>query len=154
MISLTGNGSETKPLNLLLVEDDDGDAKAVERAFRSVKVVNAITRAVDGIEALDLLRGENGATKIASPYMLLVDLNMPRMSGIELVEELRKDKTLNQTLVFILTTSKIEEDRIAAYNLNVAGFIYKETAGRDFLKLVEMIDRYWRIIEVPIQSQP
>lgn len=154
MISLTGNGSETKPLNLLLVEDDDGDAKAVERAFRSVKVVNAITRAVDGIEALDLLRGENGATKIASPYMLLVDLNMPRMSGIELVEELRKDKTLNQTLVFILTTSKIEEDRIAAYNLNVAGFIYKETAGRDFLKLVEMIDRYWRIIEVPVQSQP
>lgn len=154
MISLTGNDSETKPLNLLLVEDDDGDAKAVERAFRSVKVVNAITRAVDGIEALDLLRGENGATKIASPYMLLVDLNMPRMSGIELVEELRKDKTLNQTLVFILTTSKIEEDRIAAYNLNVAGFIYKETAGRDFLKLVEMIDRYWRIIEVPVQSQP
>lgn len=139
----------SKPLNLLLIEDDDGDAKAVQRAFRTAKVRNTITRAHDGMEALQLLRGGEGGSVVQAPYILLVDINMPRMNGIEFVRELRRDPALAQSLVFMLTTSKTEEDKIAAYNLNVAGFIYKETAGHDFLKLVNMIDRYWCIVEVP-----
>lgn len=139
----------SKPINIFLVEDDDGDAKAVNRAFSKAKVANPIIRAVDGIEALDILRGENGHIKIESPFIMLVDLNMPRMNGFEFVEEIRRDPILNKSIIFILTTSKNEEDKAKAYNLNVAGYIVKETAGRDFLNLVSMIDSYWRLVELP-----
>ncbi|MBI3418790.1 MAG: response regulator [Proteobacteria bacterium] len=139
----------SKPLNILLVEDDDGDAKAVQRAFQKVKIANPILRAVDGMEALDMLKGVNGKTKPPSPYMLLVDLNMPRMNGIQLVKALREDEDLRHSIAFILTTSKREEDKIAAYNLNVAGYIVKATAGQDFLNLVSLVDCYWRIVEMP-----
>ena len=102
---------EANTLNLILVEDDDGDAKAVVRAFKKEKVLNPITRAKDGIEALELLRGENGQTKPKKPYALLIDINMPRMNGIDLIKEIRVDKNLNQSVIFMLTTSKREEDK-------------------------------------------
>lgn len=139
----------SNPLNIMMVEDDDGDAKALQRAFQKSKIANKILRAVDGIDALDMLRGTNGKEKIASPYILLVDLNMPRMNGIQLVQALREDDSLQKSIVFILTTSKRDEDKVAAYNLNVAGYILKETAGQDFLNLVSLVDCYWRIVEMP-----
>ena len=139
----------SKPLSILLVEDDDGDAKALQRAFHKAKIANPIMRAIDGIEALDILKGVNGKAKPASPYMLLIDLNMPRMSGIQLVQAIRQDEILRPAVVFILTTSKREEDMMAAYDLNVAGYIVKETAGHDFLNLVSLLDAYWRIVEMP-----
>jgi CheY-like chemotaxis protein len=137
-----------KPLNILLVEDDDGDAKAVHRAFASAKIANSIHRAVDGIEALDMLKGTNGKAKLPSPCLLLVDLNMPRMNGIQLVKALREDIDLRHSIVFILTTSKREEDKEAAYDLNIAGYIVKEKAGADFLKLIDLADSYWRLVEM------
>jgi CheY-like chemotaxis protein len=140
---------DSLPLNILLVEDDDGDAKAVERAFRNSAIANPILRAIDGIEALEMIRGDNGKIKPPQPYLLLVDLNMPRMGGIALVKALREDASLRHAVVFMLTTSKREEDKIAAYNLNVAGYILKETAGQDFLNLVRLMDCYWRIVELP-----
>ena len=138
----------SKPLSILLVEDDDGDAKALQRAFHKAKIANPIMRAIDGIEALDILKGVNGKAKPASPYMLLIDLNMPRMSGIQLVQAIRQDEILRPAVVFILTTSKREEDMMAAYDLNVAGYIVKETAGHDFLNLVSLLDAYWRVVEM------
>jgi CheY-like chemotaxis protein len=138
-----------KPLNILLVEDDDGDAKAIQRAFQKAKVANLILRAVDGVDALDMLKGAQGKDKAPRPYLLLVDMNMPRMNGIQLIQALRADEELRQTIVFVLTTSKRDEDKIAAYNLNVAGYIVKETAGRDFLNLAHLVDCYWRIVEMP-----
>jgi CheY-like chemotaxis protein len=140
---------KTKPLNILLVEDDDGDAMAVERAFRKARVANPIMRAVDGVEALEILRGVDGRQKPSAPYVLLVDINMPRKNGIQLVQELRADAQLHNTIVFILTTSKRDEDVLAAYALNVAGYIVKEKAGREFLNLASLIDCYWRIVEIP-----
>ena len=141
--------AETSPLTILLVEDDDGDAKAVERAFRRAKVANPIVRAVDGVDALEQIRGSNGQPRVPSPYLLLVDLNMPRMNGIQLISALREDPQLHQLIVFVLTTSKSDEDKMAAYDLNVAGYIVKETAGMDFLNLVSLVDSYWRIVELP-----
>lgn len=149
ILSLT---KQTKPLNILLVEDDDGDSKAVQRAFTKSKIANSITRAIDGIDALDILRGTNGKTKIEPPYILLVDINMPRMNGIELVKTLREDPKLHQTVIFILTTSKRDEDKVAAYEFNVAGYIAKEKAGEDFLNLINLLECYWRIVEIPIVS--
>ncbi|MBY6056634.1 response regulator [Leisingera daeponensis] len=138
-----------RELKILLVDDDDGDTKAVRRAFLKANIANEITRAIDGIDALDILRGTGGKVKMEPPYVLLADINMPRMNGIELVKELRSDPALRKSVVFFLTTSSDQEDIAAAYNLNPAGYIAKETAGRDFLRLVSMVDRFWRIIEPP-----
>ena len=139
----------TRTVTLLLVDDDDGDAKSVQRAFASARIANPIVRAVDGIDALDILRGRNGKTKLTSPYLLLVDLNMPRMNGIELVEALRLDHDLHSCIVFVLTTSSRDEDKVAAYDLNVAGYIVKERAGQDFQRLIDMMQCYWRVVELP-----
>jgi CheY-like chemotaxis protein len=142
-------GQNSKTLNILLVEDDDGDAKALQRAFQKAKIANKIVRAADGMEALDMLKGTNGREKMLSPYILLVDLNMPRMNGIQLVQALRKENDLRHCIIFILTTSKRDQDKAAAYDLNVAGYIVKATAGQDFLNLVSLVDCYWRIVEMP-----
>ena len=139
----------SKTLNILLVEDDDGDAKALQRAFQKAKIANRIVRATDGMEALDMLKGTNGREKMLSPYILLVDLNMPRMNGIQLIQALRNEHDLRHCIVFILTTSKRDQDKVAAYDLNVAGYILKATAGQDFLNLVSLVDCYWRIVEMP-----
>ena len=141
--------SLTTPINLMLVEDDDGDAESIERAFRKAKIVNPIVRAVDGVEALEILKGVNGKAKPSSPHILLVDINLPRMNGIELIQELRADPELRQTIAFVLTTSKRDEDKAAAYDLNVAGYITKATAGEDFSRLVSLINIYWCMVELP-----
>jgi len=140
---------DTKPINILLVDDDDGDAKAVQRAFTRARIVNPFVRAIDGCDALDILRGQNGKTRARIPVLMLVDLNMPRMNGIELVTAIRSDPDLHKTVVFILTTSHCDEDMAAAYSLNVAGYIVKEKAGEDFLNLFSLVDSYWRIVELP-----
>lgn len=139
----------TKPLNIIILEDDDGDAKAIKRAFSKVKLANSIIRAVDGVEGLELLRGENGQIAPPKPYILLVDLNMPRMDGFQFIKSMRADKNLKDSVTFVLTTSKSETDKAKAYDLNVAGYIVKETAGHDFLELVSLIDNYWRLVELP-----
>lgn len=141
---------KNRQVKILLVEDDDGDAKAVKRALNSVKIANPLVRAVDGMEALEILRGTNGREKLQKPYILLVDINMPRVDGIALITELRNDPELKDSVAFILTTSKKDEDIAAAYKLNVAGYILKQTAGKDFLKITDLLDCYWRIVEFPV----
>jgi CheY-like chemotaxis protein len=138
-----------KPINILLIDDDDVDAKALERAFRHGRIANSIVRAVDGIDALEMLKGTNGKTKPASPRIILADVNMPRMNGIELVQALRNDEELRRSIVFILTTSQRDEDKRAAYDLNVAGYIVKARVAEDFRNLVSLLDSYGRIVELP-----
>jgi CheY-like chemotaxis protein len=137
------------PIRILLVEDDDGDAKAVERTFLKARIANSILRARDGVEAMEILKGTDKQPRIEPPYLLLVDLNMPRMNGIQLVTAIREDPGLHETVIFMLTTSNRGEDKQAAYSLNVTGYILKEKAGEDFLKLFSLVDGYWRIVEMP-----
>jgi CheY-like chemotaxis protein len=137
------------PLNILLVEDDDADAKALERAFHKAGSTNQMARAIDGIEALDMLRGTNGKTKLSSSVILLADLNMPRMNGIEMVKALRQDQDLRHSVVFILTTSKCDEDKQAAYDLNVTGYITKGKAAQDLQNLVRLLEYYAGLVELP-----
>lgn len=134
-----------KHATILLVEDDDIDAMIVERAFKKLRIVNPIVRAKDGILALELLR----STTISRPYIILLDLNMPRMGGLEMLEELRGDKNLTNNVVFVLTTSKDDEDKFAAYSQNIAGYILKENLQDGFDDLVKLLDHYWRIVELP-----
>lgn len=135
--------------HLLLVEDDDGDAKGIERAFKKAKIQNPIHRAHDGIEALEMLRGDIGNDKVPSPRILIVDINMPRMNGLDLIKKIREDKDLKSSIVFVLTTSSDDDDIFRSYGLNVAGYIVKEEAGKDFLKLTELLGAYWQIVEIP-----
>lgn len=136
-------------VRVLLVEDNDVDREGVRRAFERHRIANPIVDAVDGIEALEILRGEAGRPPLERPYVILLDLNMPRMDGIELLRELRADRALHDSVVFVLTTSKADEDKAAAYDLNVAGYIGKEDVGAGFIRLVELLDSYWRIVELP-----
>jgi CheY-like chemotaxis protein len=137
-------------VNILLVEDDEIDVMAVKRAFRELKIANPLYEASDGIEALEMLRGTGGKT-LPRPFIILLDLNMPRMGGIEFVKELRSDPALKSSIVFIMTTSAAEEDRINAYNLNVAGYVLKHSPGHSFLDAIAMLEHYWRIVELPEQ---
>jgi CheY-like chemotaxis protein len=147
MIATSPDG---KPVTLLLVEDDDIDAMGVERALKRRRIVNPLFRARDGVEALELLR--SGA--VARPYMILLDLNMPRMGGLEFIAEVRQDPRLSNSVVFVLTTSKSDEDLSAAYRSHVAGYIVKSEIGDSFGNLVQMLDAYWQIVELPKAPHP
>jgi len=107
-----------KPVTLLIVEDDEVDVIGIMRALESLKIANPTIIANDGIEALEHLRGENGREKITGPYIILLDINMPRMSGLEFLEIIRSDPALKKSIVFMLTTSNADQDIVAAYEHN------------------------------------
>lgn len=136
-------------VRILLVDDNDVDVEAVQRAFVRSRIANPIMVARDGIEALEILRGTNGRTALARPLLMLLDLSMPRMNGVELLDALRTDPALRDTLVFVLTTSSSDEDKIATYHHNIAGYIVKSEVGEDFVRLTTLLDHYWRIVEFP-----
>lgn len=135
-------------LNIVLVEDDEGDAKALRRAFVRARIANPIQRFTDGVEALAFLRGE--MSQVPPPnFVVLSDINMPRKNGLELLEEIRADPVLHKILFIVLTTSEDERDISAAYANNVAGYILKSNAGDMFVDLMATLDHYWRIVELP-----
>jgi CheY-like chemotaxis protein len=136
-------------LTILVVYDDLVDRMAVKRSFKSLKIANPIIEACDGIEALERLRGEHGQEKVERPVLVLLDLNMPRMGGLEFLEHVRNDPVLRPTLIFVLTTSLAADDRVRAYAKNVAGYVSKQRPGRSFLDAISMLEHYWRIIELP-----
>ena len=139
---------EPKTVQLLHVEDDDLCIMGLVRAFKVAKIANPVSFAHDGIDALEMLRGTNGRARLPRPYSILLDLNMPRMGGIEFLEELRKDDDLRRSIVFVMTTSDADEDKVKAYNLGVAGYILK-TPANAFLETAALLDTYWRVVEFP-----
>ncbi|GAA4216447.1 CheY-like chemotaxis protein [Sagittula marina] len=143
---------ELKALTILLLEDDDGEAKAVLRAFRSSRILNEVVRVTDGISALEELRKRQQAGD-ENPIVALVDINMPRMNGHEFVEAIRADPELHDLTMFMLTTSGGTEDIQRAYAQNVAGYVVKERAGEDFIHLVSTLETYWRVVEFPRVSK-
>lgn len=134
-----------KDVTLLLVEDDDIDAMTIERGFLKQRIANPIVRAYDGIEALELLR----SNKVSRPLIILLDLQMPRMGGIEFLKQLRADEALSDLVVFVLTTSKSEEDMLSSYKQHIAGYFIKGDSGEKFLDIVNVLDSYWKIVQLP-----
>lgn len=134
---------------ILLIEDDDFEAKAVVRGFRKAGLGSAITRAKDGIEALHLLRSSMTCAALGQHPILLVDLNLPRMDGIEFLTELRADPDLRQLVAFVLTTSKDERDVLAAYKLRVAGYVVKSLAGPNYCNLVALLQNHAATVQQP-----
>ena len=139
----------TSTIHILLVEDDDVDAEAIERSFLKHKISNPIRVVQDGRQALAVLRGQSGESPLTRPFLILLDLNMPRMNGIEFLGELRNDPNLRDSIVFVLTTSDADQDKVASYDQNVAGYIVKSRAGGDFIELITMLNGYWRVVEFP-----
>lgn len=140
----------TQPVSILLVEDDQIDAKAFMRAIREQRISNPVHRATDGVEAWEMLKGMCGDVPLDRPFIIVLDINMPRMSGIELLRKIRADETLRDSIVFVLTTSNDDQDKFEAYNLNVAGYMLKSDMGNSFLRAVELIEKYWRVVELPV----
>ncbi|HEX2167524.1 MAG TPA: response regulator [Longimicrobiales bacterium] len=136
-------------LNVLLVEDDEVDVMNVRRAFTMNHIVNPLYVASNGVEALEMLRsGEVPRMR----RLVLLDLNMPRMTGIEFLQELRSDPDLSSTPVVVLTTSSADRDRTDAYNLNVAGYLVKPVTFVDFCELMATLNKYWSLVELPDAS--
>jgi CheY-like chemotaxis protein len=138
-------------VNILIVDDDHVDVRAIQRDFHKQKIANPTTVACDGQEALDLLRGTNGRERLPRPYLILLDLNMPRMNGIRFLQELRQDPALHDSIVFVLTTSASDEDTVAAYKHNIAGYIVKSDAGPGFLKLIQLLEYFVLTVQFPIE---
>jgi CheY-like chemotaxis protein len=133
-------------LNILLVEDDEVDVMNVRRAFERNKIRNPLWHAGNGEEALRILReGEIPVER----RLVLLDLNMPRMNGIEFLRALRADPELRSTPVVVLTTSDDERDRVDAYNLNVAGYILKPVTFVNFVEAMATLNKYWTLVEYP-----
>ena len=135
--------------NILLVEDDEIDVLNVRRAFAKGGIENPLFHAADGLAALQMLRD---GTVPRERRLVLLDLNMPRMSGIEFLAELRADPELSQTAVVVLTTSDEERDRIEAYNFHVAGYLLKPVRFVGFIELMATLNRYWTLMELPPPS--
>jgi CheY-like chemotaxis protein len=140
---------EPKSVQLLHVEDDDLCIMGLVRAFKKAKIANPVSFAHDGIEALEMLRGTNGRPRLPRPFLILLDLNMPRMDGIEFLKELRKDEELKKSIVFIMTTSDANEDKVKAYNLGVAGYILTSNPANAFVEAAALLETYCRVVEFP-----
>ena len=143
------NASDNKAVSFLIVEDDDLDFRILSRAFKTLKIANPTRRAKDGVDALEVLRGENGHSALLPPYIILLDLRMPRMDGIEFLDHIRQDPNLRKSVVFVLTTSDTQSDIDAVYEHQVAGYIQKSDPESGFLAALTMIDHYWRIVVLP-----
>lgn len=136
-------------VTFLLVEDDDLDVEIVKRAFSKLKLANPIVRAVDGIDALDHLRGTGDRQKIEGDFIILLDINMPRMNGLEFLEELRSDPELRRSVVFVLTTSESEKDIFRAYDLHISGYVLKGMMGTSLDDALKMLNAFWKVVVLP-----
>jgi CheY-like chemotaxis protein len=136
----------SKIVTILLVEDDEIDVKALKWAFDKLKIANPLVVARDGVAAWETLQ------TLPRPYLIITDINMPRMNGIELLRKIRQSEQFRDSIVFALTTSNDEEDKIAAYNLNVAGYMLKTDMGTSFQRAIALIDNYWKVVEFPEEA--
>jgi CheY-like chemotaxis protein len=138
--------TEDRTMHILLVEDDEVDVMNVRRAFDRNKITNPIYVAENGLEGLRMLRD---GTIPRGRRLVLLDLNMPKMNGIEFLREARQDPELVGLSVVVLTTSNEERDKVDAYKLNVAGYLLKPVTFINFVELTSALNKYWTLVEMP-----
>jgi len=136
-------------VTVLLVDDDKVDRMLVRRSLNALKITNPVVEAGDGIKALDLLRGDNGCAKLRRPYIVLLDLQMPRMGGIEFLEAAFADPTLQPMQVFVMTSSATDRKRVAAHARNIAGYVPKDSPEQSMLLALSMSTNSWRVAARP-----
>ena len=136
-------------LTILLVEDDDVAAEAVVRSLGKAQLMFPVVWAEHGEQALGALRGQDPKRPVPRPRVRLLDLNMPRMNGFEFLQHLRADPELCDDVVFVLTTSDADTDRIRAYHEHIAGYMVKAAVGPQFSRLAQLLELYHRAIRLP-----
>ena len=137
------------PVTILHVEDDEFYQITLARALEKQKVINKIVVANDGQEALDILRGENGRDKIESPCIVLLDLSMPKMDGLEFLDIVRNDEVLKNTYIIVLSSSKEDEQITEAYRHCIAGYVPKDQVGTNFSNITKLIDALYITVCIP-----
>ena len=134
-----------RALNILLVEDDEVDVITVQRAFAKARITNKLFVARNGLEGLEVLRGDEYPK---NRRLVLLDLNMPTMNGIEFLREVRNDPDLRSLAVVVMTTSQHDRDRIDAIDLNVSGYILKPITFQAFVDTMAALNKYWTLMEL------
>lgn len=137
------------PVKFLIVDDDKVSVMALKRAIKKLDISNPVFVAKDGKEALEILRGDCTLGKCLPPYLVTLDLNMPRMNGFEFLEEVRSDPALQPAVIFVLSTSDAPQDIAAAYGKNIAGYIVKDNLSDSLTKALDMLDTYTKVIKLP-----
>ena len=139
-----------KPIEILLVEDNPGDVRLIKEAFREGKVLNILHVVEDGVEAMAFLRRENTYAQAPRPGLILLDLNLPRKDGREVLAEIKGDENLKRIPVVILTSSKSEEDVFRTYNLHANAYVAKPMGLNEFMATVRSIEDFWlAIVKLP-----
>lgn len=142
--------SIAKPVEILLIEDNPGDARLAWEAIREAKVLHHLRWVPDGVEALSYLRREGQYADAQRPDLILLDLNLPRKDGREVLAEIKNDDNLRRIPVVVLTTSQAEEDIAKAYHLNANCYISKPVGLEQFMKVVNAIESFWlTIVKLP-----
>ncbi len=141
-----------REIEILLVEDNPGDARLTIEALKEARVRNKLTHIADGIEALALLRQQGKYAGTQRPDLILLDLNLPRKDGREVLAEIKADDRLKRIPVVILTTSQAEEDILKAYNLNANCYVSKPVDLDQFIRVVRTIKDFWlTIVKLPAE---
>jgi len=144
------NGKNGHPIEILLVEDNPGDVRLTQEAFRENDINNKLNVVNNGQEAMYYLRREGEYKDAARPDLILLDLNLPRKDGREVLAEIKSDSTLQQIPVVILTTSESDDDILKTYSLHANCFITKPVDMQEFVKVVEAVEKFWlAIVKLP-----
>ena len=131
------------PIEILLVEDNPGDVRLTKEALKEGKVYSNLHTVKDGVEAMEYLRREGKYSSVLRPDIILLDLNLPRKDGREVLEEIKRDEKLKRIPVVVLTTSKAEEDVLRTYNLHANCYVTKPVDLEKFMVVVKTIDSFW-----------
>jgi len=142
--------SEAKPVDILLVEDNPGDVRLTKEALRDAKVLNEIFVVRDGVEAMEFLNREGSFAKAPIPDLILLDLNLPRKDGREVLADVKKDPKLKRIPVVVLTTSKADEDIVKSYNLHANAYITKPVDLNRFAEIIHALEEFWfTVVKLP-----
>lgn len=136
-------------VEFLIIDDDDVSIMAIQRSMRKLSLANPVKVARNGLEALEVLKNSVGADNKLPPFIITLDLSMPKMNGLEFLEHVRNDSLFNKLVIFVLTTSDAPTDIASAYDKNIAGYIVKENATETLRDALEMLNNYARLIVLP-----
>lgn len=137
---------QNHPVQILLVEDNPGDVRLTQEALKDGRVFVNLTVACDGVEAMEILRRQGPHSNKPKPDLILLDLNLPRKNGREVLQEIKADEVLKRIPVIVMTTSKAEQDIHRVYNLNANCYVTKPVDLDDFLNVVRSIEDFWLTI--------
>jgi two-component system, chemotaxis family, response regulator Rcp1 len=140
----------SKPINILIVEDNEGDARLIKEVLNSNKIINSLYIAKDGVQAMDFLYRQGKYTDVQCPDLIILDLNLPKKDGREVLAEIKADDNLKKIPVVVMTTSQAQEDILKSYNLHANCYITKPIDLNQFVKVVKSIEDFWfTIVKLP-----